>query len=151
VASTLLRWGNYDTVTNGVRWCGNSSSPGWSTTCGSVSEIPTGLSDGYANPVPTTTTLPASFVYASKPAWWPSGKAWPLNGPDVSAGNLPGLGGHANSTPAQDCYTGVMSGTSDGSGVALTFSASACYAGGSSSGSTTTQPAPPTNLVATPQ
>ena len=152
VASTLLRWGNYDTVTNAVRWCGNSSSPGWSTTCGSVSEIPTGLSDGYANTVPASTTLPASFVYASKPSWWPAGKAWPLNGPDVSGGNLPGLGGYANSTPAQDCYANVMNGTSDGTGVALTFNASTCYASGSSTGSTgNTQPAPPTNLIAIPQ
>ena len=44
VSSTLLRWGNYDTVTGGVRWCGNSSDPGWSTTCAGKSEVPTGLS-----------------------------------------------------------------------------------------------------------
>src|SRR5262249_51786731 len=30
VLPTLLRWGNWDFVTNAVRWCGNSSDTGWS-------------------------------------------------------------------------------------------------------------------------
>lgn len=42
VNSTMF-WGNYDTVTNAVRWCGNSSNPGWSTTCSSTSEVPASL------------------------------------------------------------------------------------------------------------
>jgi hypothetical protein len=37
---TAMFWGNYDTVTGAARWCGNSSDPGWSTTCGSASEVP---------------------------------------------------------------------------------------------------------------
>ena len=41
--STTMRWGNFDLVTDAVRWCGNSSSPGWSTTCSSTSEVPTSL------------------------------------------------------------------------------------------------------------
>jgi hypothetical protein len=92
--STLMRWGNYDTVTGGVRWCGSSSDTGWSATCGSTSEIPT--SDPYfPNSLPTLgdtgagqRALPASFVYSSTPSWWPSGKVWPPIGPDVSSGNI---------------------------------------------------------------
>jgi len=36
-------WGNYDIVTNAVRWCGNSSDTGWGTTCSSTSEVPASL------------------------------------------------------------------------------------------------------------
>ena len=66
--TSLLRWGNYDTVSGTVRFCGSSSNTGWSTTCGSQSEIPTGLTDGLANTVPTVgdtgagqSAMPASF------------------------------------------------------------------------------------------
>jgi hypothetical protein len=62
--ASLLRWGNWDNVTNAVRWCGNSSSPGWSTTCSSSSEVPTSLNSNAApfiNLVPSSTTLPCSF------------------------------------------------------------------------------------------
>jgi hypothetical protein len=39
----------------------------------------------------TERTLPASLYRASKPAWWPSGDAWPWVGPDLSpmVGTLP--------------------------------------------------------------
>src|SRR5213594_4461557 len=43
---TLMRWGNYDTVNAAVRWVG--------------AEVPSGLAK-YANPVPLSQTLPASF------------------------------------------------------------------------------------------
>ena len=65
--ASALRWGNFDNVTNAVRWCGNSSDPGWTTTCSSTSEIPTSLSGNAApfeNTVPTTTSLPCSFFLA---------------------------------------------------------------------------------------
>ncbi len=92
--TTLLRWGNYDTVTGAVRWCGNSSDTGWSTICGSTSEVPTG--DAYfPNSVPTLgdtgagqVGLPASFYYSSKPSWVPSTTSWPIIGPDVSSGSI---------------------------------------------------------------
>jgi len=142
VAPTLMRWGNYDVVTAAVRWCGNSSNPGWATTCGSTSEVPTGLSK-YANAVPATTSLPASFYLSAKPAWWPSGKAWPPIGPDVTGGNIAGVGGHAYTTPAQDCYLNVMSGAANGTGSVLTFNASRCY-----SSASVTLPLPPTGLQA---
>ena len=92
--STTMLWGNYDVETNAVRWCGNSSNTGWSTTCGSTSEVPTGAT-GYPNSVPTLGdtvsgqgALPASFAHASQPSWWTTGKAWPSIGPDVTAGNV---------------------------------------------------------------
>lgn len=152
VSATSFRWGNYDTVTNAVRWCGNSSDPGWSTVCRSTSEVPARLS-AYANAVPPSTSLPASFYLPSKPAWWPSGKPWPAIGPDVTGGNIgicrggaystlqalsgagcpggtyaPAAGGHAYSNPAMDCYVNVMGGPTDGTGRVLKFNAQACYA-----------------------
>ncbi len=142
VAATLLRWGNYDVVTGAVRWCGNSSDPGWITTCGSTSEVPTGLTK-YANAVPPTTALPASFYLSTKPAWWPSGKAWPPIGPDVTGGNVANVAGHVYTIPAQDCYLNVMGGAPNGTGAVLTFSATKCY-----SSSSATLPAPPTGLQA---
>jgi hypothetical protein len=140
VASGALRWGNYDTVTGAVRWCGNSSDTGWSTTCASTSEVPTGLA-AYANSVPASETLPASFYLTSKPSWWPSTKAWPPIGPDVTGGNVANVGGHANTIPAQDCYLNVMQGPPDGTGNVLNFDASLCYA------SYGTRPASPTGLT----
>jgi hypothetical protein len=125
-ASTLMRWGNYDVVTGAVRWCGNSSNPGWSTTCASTSEVPNAITN-YANPVPSSTNLPASFYLSSKPSWWPSGKAWPPIGPDVTGGNISGLGGYAYTIPAADCYSNVMNGPSDGTGTVLSFNAAKCY------------------------
>ena len=155
VATTLMRWGNYDSVTGAVSW--NSS------------EVPSTLTT-YANAVPANHNLPASFVYTSTPSWWPAGKPWPPIGPDVTSGNIGqcvngtysgnmGLsagqctggtftaninGGHANSIPAMACYFS-MGGPPDGSGNALSFNASACHV--SSGGGT--PPAPPTALAAT--
>lgn len=139
LATTLMRWGNYDVVTQAVRWCGNSSDTGWSTTCASTSEVPTGIG-AFANAVPATETLPASLYYWSKPSWWPSAKPWPPIGPDVSGGNI-SVGGHAYTIPAQDCYSNVMGGPAGGTGNVLSFNANACY------GQLVAQPAPPTNLT----
>jgi hypothetical protein len=141
VARTLMMWGNYDTATAAVRWCGNSSDPGWATTCASKSEVPSTIPN-YANPVPATTNLPPSFYLTSKPSWWPSTKPWPAIGPDVTGGNLAGFAGHAYSIPAADCYANVMGGPSNGTGPVLPFDANACYA---SSGNS---PQPPSNLSA---
>jgi hypothetical protein len=158
VASTLMRWGNYDTFKNSTQW-NNAEVPSTTTS--------------YANSVPTTETLPASFWLSSTPSWWPSGKPWPPIGPDVASGNMglcsggsfAGMGatsssqcgsggtlasayaGHVNTIPAMDCYLSTMSGPPDGSGSALSFNASQCY---SPSGTTTTGPASPTTLTGTP-
>jgi hypothetical protein len=106
---SLLRWGNYDVVTGAVRWCGNSSSPGWSTICNSTSEIPTtGITFINGNPVPLSTMLPASFYLPEQPSFWPTPWGtlpWPAVGPDVKGGTASdGAGGHAYGIPAQLCY-----------------------------------------------
>ena len=135
-ASSLMKWGNWDSATNATRWCGNSSDTGWATTCGSTSEIPTGYMF-FPNTVPTLGdtgigqgALPASFYYASKPSWWPSGKPWPLIGPDVTGGNISGTAGHANTNPAEDCFINVMGGSTNGGTGPFTFSRATCYPGG---------------------
>lgn len=124
VTTYLMRWGNYDTVNNTARW--------------ESSEVPGGISP-YGNAIPSSRTLPASFYYSSKPSWWPSGKAWPPIGPDVTGGNIPNVAGHAYTIPAQDCYINVMRGPVDGSASILNFNATSCYG-------SATQLSPPTNL-----
>lgn len=126
VASTLLRWGNWDVVTNATRWCGRAANTGWGTTCGSVSEVPTGLSQ-YANAVPSTETLPPSLYLSAAPAWWPGGTPFPPIGPDIVGGGVSGVGGHVYSLPARDCFLSTMGGPSDGTGAARSFNASSCY------------------------
>jgi hypothetical protein len=120
--STLFRWGNYDTVTNSARFV--------------ASEVPSGL-PLYANPVPSTQTLPASLYLPGKPAWWGSTAPWPSIGPDVTGGNLPNLGGHAHKIPARQCYesTPTVNGIPN-------FNATRCYAGASGS-----LPETPSNLT----
>lgn len=128
VRSTLMRWGNWDTVNQAARFV--------------ASEVPSGLSS-YANPVPSSQSLPASFYLNAKPSWWPSAKAWPPIGPDVTGGNIANLGGHVYTIPAQDCYTNTMKGPADGTGSVLAFDSAVCYSGGSPA------PAAPTGLTAT--
>jgi hypothetical protein len=137
-----MMWGNYDTVDGAVRWCGNSSDPGWSSTCSGTSEVPSAIAN-YANPVPKSTTLPASFYLTAKPSWWPAGKPWPSVGPDVTGGNLAGYNGYAYSNPAADCFANEMNGPANGTGSALSFNATSCYG----SNAVASAPAPPTNLT----
>jgi chitodextrinase len=163
VGQTLFRWGNYDVVNNSVQW--------------NASEVPSGDAY-YPNPVPATQSLPASFVYSSKPSWIPAGTSWPLIGPDVSAGGISMctsgtylnslvlnsaqcaggtstavMAGHAQPNPAMQCYLNVMSGTPDGTGSMDTFNPASCYptefTSGGGSGSDTTPPSVPTGLSAT--
>lgn len=150
-STSLMRWGNYDTVTAAVRWCGNSSDPGWSTTCSSTSEVPTG-DPTFPNTVPASLTLPASFYLSGKPSWWPNTIPYPPTGPDVTSGNLrichggtnqgayvtasgqcpsstlDTLGGFANANPAMNCFLNTMGGSPIGTdSSALAFNSSACY------------------------
>jgi len=122
--NSLMRWGNYDTVSAANRF--------------SSSEVPSSLSP-YGNAVPTTQTLPASFYLNGKPAFWGNTIPWPAIGPDVTGG--PGPGGHAYQTPAANCYLNIMSGKTDGTSGPLTFSADNCYGAG-------TVLAPPSGLTA---
>ena len=110
VISTLMRWGNYDTVNNATQW--NSS------------EVPSTISP-FPNPVPANHSLPNSLYLAGQPSWWvtPWGTpAWPAIGPDVTGG--PGPGGHSYNIPAALCYQN----TPATSGI-LNFEASNCYSG----------------------
>jgi len=116
-----MRWGNYDVVHAATQW--------------SNGEVPSGLIDGYANSVPSSESLPASFWTHTKPAWWGS-LPWPGIGPDVAGGNVPGVGGHVYLNPAANCYLTTMSGPVDGTGSVLTFNANTCYG-----------PPPPTGLT----
>jgi hypothetical protein len=160
--STLMRWANYDVVNAAVRFNSTEAAPA------AVTFAAANFTTSYFNTL--SHTLPASLYYASTPSWWPSGKAWPVIGPDVSTGNV-GIctggtyagtqaissgqctGGslstawasHIASIPAQDCFLNVMGGKPDGTGSVLNFDASQCYA---SSGNGT-GPAPPTALVGT--
>ena len=134
---TSMWWGNWDSVTNDVRW--------------NASEVPSGLSV-YANTIPAGRVLPASFIYSSRPSWWPSGKAWPPIGPDVTGGNVGQCaggtydsseamsssqcvggsfsvvaGGKVNSIPAMDCYFKITGGVPNGTDGPLAFNADACY------------------------
>lgn len=178
VGPYLMRWGNYDTVTGAVRWCGSSNDTGWSSTCGNASEIPTGLSS-YANSVPSygdtgagQSVMPASFYYASKPSFLSSNVPWPVAGPDVSSGNLGNCSGGSYSgmaaTTAAQCGSGATLVTA-WAGHSNANQALLCYLatmGGPSDGTgsvlsfnaancygtqtTTPAPAPPTNTTAVP-
>jgi len=107
--STLMRWGNYDTVTGAAQW--------------NPSEVPSGLSQ-FANPVPATQDLPASFYLSAKPSWWGTpwrNPPWPAIGPDVTGGQ--DLTGHAHKIPARLCYENSAK-NPDGT---LVFNAKNCY------------------------
>jgi hypothetical protein len=108
--TTLMRWGNYDTYNNTVRW--------------ESSEVPSGIGT-YANAVPGDHVLPNSLYLSAKPSWWGT-VAWPPIGPDVTGGNITGVGGYANKIPAQVCYE-AMGGNATGTSSVLTFNASTCY------------------------
>lgn len=144
VATTIMRWGNYSVVPQASDTPTNSGIRFVST------EVPSGIGV-YANAVPSDTNLPASLAFNSQPSWWPSGKPWPLIGPDVTGGNvgvcsggtyngdvvtdssqcgggtkISAFGGHANSNPATDCYF-KLGGLPDGTGPVLNFSSKFCY------------------------
>ncbi|HYI93682.1 MAG TPA: hypothetical protein VEX68_09065 [Bryobacteraceae bacterium] len=83
VASTLLRWGNYDYFNDATQW--------------NVSEIPGGVS------IPTDQIIPKSYYYSSRPAWFPANAPWPAIGPDVTNGSGD-ASGHVNKIPSQLCW-----------------------------------------------
>lgn len=143
VRPTLMRWGNWDVVTNAAKFDSTEASPA------SVAFVNANFTSSYFNTL--AHTLPASLLYSSTPSWWPGGKAWPPIGPDVSSGNTGVCTGtfagsqgtnssqctggtlstawasHVTSIPAVDCFLTTMSGPPDGSGSVLAFDASTCY------------------------
>lgn len=127
VAQTMFRWGNCD-PTNG----GAGGTPFTSCQFNS-SEVPTTgtlatSQQPYAQTVPGSHTLPASFYYTSRPTWWPASKPWPAIGPDVTGGNISGVNGLAYTNPAEDCYNSLSGSTSNGTGGPFPFDANTCYA-----------------------
>jgi hypothetical protein len=157
--STLMRWGNYDTVNAAVQWNTTEASPA------AVTYVSENFTSAHFSTL--AHTLPASLYYAAAPSWWPAGKPFPAVGPDVASGNLgtcsgtyagaqatasgqctggsvtTAWAGHASSIPAQDCYLNVMHGPPDGTGGMLSFDASQCY-----TTTTVAPPAAPTGLTA---
>lgn len=135
VEASLMRWGNYDTVTASVQW--------------NAAEVPTSLFSFISgNPVPSSHTLPPSFYYNSKPSWWQGGSftapPFPPIGPDVTGGNLAGLGGHAYENLARLCYENApQDSTNYPSTNVIAFDANSCYGSALSMA-----PAPPTGLSA---
>jgi len=105
VRTTLLRWGNYDTVNGTTRF--------------DASEVPSSLPQ-FSNAVPAGNVLPASFYLPAKPSWFRQ-VPWPPIGPDVMGG--PGAAGHAYKIPAHLCYDNTPK---DAGGV-LIFNAASCY------------------------
>jgi hypothetical protein len=130
VASTLFRWGNYDTVNGASRFLG--------------AEVPSGLSQ-FDNPVPASQSLPPSFYLASKPSWFGS-TPWPAIGPDVTGGQY--TAGRAHKIPARRCWDESPIDTSFGNAQVRLFSAASCYGEGSSEPDPPAPSAPsaPTNL-----
>jgi hypothetical protein len=126
--STVMRWGNYDTVNGAVRFVS--------------AEVPSGISN-YHNAVPSSPTLPASLYLSSQPSWWGS-MPWPGIGPDVTGGNVANVGGHVYLTPAANCYLNILGGLTNGTTGALTFNANNCYGSSAQSNG----PVPPTGLNA---
>jgi hypothetical protein len=100
VASTMLRWGNYDVVNNAVLACTANGSNSWPGGSGSVC-----TEDERGDTAPTypglsspSTTLPASFYMSGRPAWWSVTIPYPAIGPDVSSGNIGQCGGTIDTT-----------------------------------------------------
>jgi len=91
---SMLRWGNWDAVTQTTRFV--------------AAEIPTtGITFINGNAVPVTQVIPKSFFLSAKPSWWGSAfgnPPWPPIGPDVTGGDMPNAGGHAYKIPARLCY-----------------------------------------------
>jgi hypothetical protein len=126
VTSTLVRWGNYDTVNDAVRFL--------------PAEVPSGDLN-FPNPVPAGNTLPSSFYLSAKPSFF-GPTPWPAIGADVTGGPDASVSGHAYTIPARACFE---SSTASPSGI-LNFKPALCYPNSGSA----TPPQAPTNLRIVP-
>lgn len=155
VNTTSLRWGNWDTFNNSTQWNTSEVPSGISVYS---NQVPTACV--------SSSSCPSSFYLSARPSWWSSSIPFPAIGPDVSSGNVGQCGGtpnasgqyalvpaisssqcagqglktawagHVNAIPAMACYLS-LGGKPDGTGTALAFDASNCYAISSN------QPVPP--------
>jgi hypothetical protein len=128
VQATLMRWGNYDTVTG--------------TSLFVAAEVPSELSS-FPNPLPPTQTLPASFYLSAKPSFFGS-VPWPPIGPDVNGGDVTGYAGHAYRIPARLCYENTAIDSAYGVANVRLFNRTACY------GQSGAAPSAPSNLRIVP-
>lgn len=111
--TTLMRWGNYDTVNDASRFVS--------------AEVPSGISP-YPNPVPSTQALPATFYLDGKPQFYfLNNVPWPTIGPDVTGGSEPNVGGHNAKIPARRCFENTMGGAFGQRTSARPFNAQSCY------------------------
>ena len=78
--SSAMRWGNWDTATNGAKWDSTEASPG------GIPYLKGNFTSSYFSSL--AHSLPSSLYYSAAPSWWPASKPWPPIGPDVSVGNL---------------------------------------------------------------
>lgn len=134
--STLMLWGNYDVVTAAVR--ANTSENGSGAATLAALSAPSSSWSAYP-----------SLYLTAKPSWWlfPSGNSatpWPAVGPDVTGGNVSGVGGYAYLNPAANCFLNVLGGKTNGSSAVLSFDATTCYGS-----STQNKPPAPANLSGT--
>ena len=105
--ASWMRWGNFDVVT-GTRFCGGPVDTGWSTTCNSVSEIPTTDAYGFPNQLPNVGDTQVGQPGFPKSFWNPFPRSYnqtppgvipePTIGPDVTGGHAvaPDLFGSPN-------------------------------------------------------
>ncbi len=98
--NSLLRWGNWDVVTSssdngtndqtGTRW--NSS------------EVPSAMAGPYANPVPSSQTLPISMYRELEAVVLQDLGCLAADWPGRQRRTIANVGGHVRPIPARQCY-----------------------------------------------
>jgi hypothetical protein len=138
MASSLMRWGNYDTVSGSVQTNSGETGSG-------ASAYP-----GLSSPSTSWSSYPSLYL-SGTPSWlvFPGGSgpsSLPLVGPDITGGNIANVGGHAYHNPAANCFLNVLGGQTNGSSGVLPFDASLCYP---TSAANASGPLAPLNLTGT--
>jgi hypothetical protein len=161
VRTSLVRWGNWDSVTweangdtNGIRYCtGSGAGNAACTASETANSDPT--FPGLASP---SSSFPSSFYNGVTTAhaacgtglsFWkqPGGSCpkYPPIGPDVTCTTncISNTASHASKIPAQICYDNTAK---DGGGFLTAFDADDCYEADTGA---TIRPEPPTNVTVT--
>lgn len=115
--NSLARWGTYDTVNGSVQTNSGETASGASTY------------PGLSSPSTSYSSYPSLYL-SSKPSWLGS-ISYPVNGPDVTGGNISNVGGHANHNAAGTCFYGALGGVNTGASGVLNFDAYTVCAYGS--------------------